>query len=94
MAARLRFFRAEGRTERIHLAQGHSRGFDVELSRLREVGLLVEVVDREERCRSFARRRSENWRIGKREAPIVEEVAGGLDDLGACAQNRRLARRA
>ena len=94
MAARLRFLRAERWAERIHLAQRHGRGFDVELAGLREIRLLVEVIDREQRGRAFASGWSQNRRIGQREAALVEKVAGSLDDLGAHAQDRRLARRA
>ncbi len=90
MAPRLRFFRAKGGTERIHLAQRHSGRFHIKLARLREKRLLVEIVDGEERAGAFTRRRSNDGRIGQREAAFVEEVARRLDDLGPHSQNRRL----
>src|SRR5262249_30129432 len=66
--------------------------FDIELSGLREVSLLVEIIDRE-KCRcALARRRRQDRRIGERESPIIEEVTTSFDDLSADAQNRRLAR--
>src|ERR1035437_9049555 len=43
MASRLRFLRAEGWPEAVDLAESHCRGFDIKLSRLRQVCLFVEV---------------------------------------------------
>src|SRR5207302_2909326 len=48
VAASLGLFRAESGSEGVHLSQCHRCGFDVELAGLREVSLLVEVVDGEE----------------------------------------------
>ena len=73
VAARLRFLRAEGRPEAVNLAQRHRRGFDVELARLREVSLLVEVVHREQRGGAFAGGGREDGRIGQGEAAVVED---------------------
>ena len=73
VAARLRLLRAEGRPEAVDLAQRHRRGFDVELARLREVSLLLEVVHRKQRGRAFASRRRQDRRIGQGEAAIVED---------------------
>ena len=42
----------------------------------------------------FARGRREDRRVGEDEAAIVEEVADGVDDFVADAQDRLLARRA
>ncbi len=94
VAACFRFLCAERRTEGVDLAERHGRGFDVELAGLREVGLLVEVVDREERGRALARGGRKDRRIGQGEAAIVEEIARGFDDFGAQTEDRGLARRA
>ncbi len=91
VAAGLGFLGAECRTEGVHLAERHGRGFDVELSRLREVGLLVKVVDREQRSRALARGGREDGRIGQCEAPVIQEVACGLDDFGTQPEDRSLA---
>ena len=90
MTARLRFFRAKRWPERIHFSERHRRGLDVKLARLREVSLLVEIIDGEKRARAFASRRSKNRRIGQREATLIKKIASGLDDLRADTQNRRL----
>src|SRR4029077_13073133 len=75
VAAGLRFLRPKGWTERIHLAQRHRCGFDVELAGLREVRLLVKIIDGEKRARTFTSRWGKNRRIGEREAALVEEIA-------------------
>ena len=93
VAAGLGFFRAKRWPEGIHLAQRHGRGFDVELAGLREIRLLVEIIDREKRAGAFAGGRSKNRRIGEDEAALVEEIARRLDDLRPHPQNRRLPRR-
>ena len=91
MAARLALLGAEGRAERVDLAERHRVGFVVELPALRQIRLLVvEVLDRKQRRRAFARRRREDRRVGEDEALLVEEVADGVDDLVAHAQDRGL----
>ncbi len=45
MTARLRFFGAKRGAERVDLAQRHGRAFDVELSALRQVGLVAKIFD-------------------------------------------------
>ena len=72
----------------------HGGRFDIELAGLREIGLLVKIVDREKRGRAFACGGRDDRRVGQREAAVVEEIAGGLDDLGAHAKNGGLALRA
>ena len=94
MAARLRLLGAEGRAEAVHLAERHRAGLHVELAGLREVGLVVEVVDLEQRRRALARVGREDRRVDQREAVRVEVVAAGADDARAHAQDRVLARRA
>src|SRR5580704_9640330 len=91
MTAGLAFLGTERWPERIHLAQRHRCSFDVKLSRLRKVGLLVEVIDRKQRSRAFTRSGRKNWRIGQREAALVEEITRSFDDLSANAKNRGLA---
>ena len=67
--ARLGLFGAEGRTEAIHAAERHRVGFVVELTALSQVGgFVVEVLDRKERGRTFARGRREDRRVGEDEA--------------------------
>src|SRR5580693_994709 len=92
MTAGLAFLGAERRPERIHLAQRHRSSFDVKLSGLREVGLLVEIIDRKQRSRAFTRGGRENWRIGQREAALVEEIARSFYDLSTHTKNGGLAR--
>ncbi len=93
MAAGLRFLGAKGGSEAIDLAEGQRGALDIELTALREEGLIAEVLDREERGGAFAGSGGEDRRIGEDEAVVVEIVARGLDDLGADAQDRRLPRR-
>ena len=91
VAARLRFLRAEHRAEVVDAAERHGVGLGVQLSALRQEDFLVfEIVDREERCRAFARGRRENGRVGEDEPLIVEEIAHRADDLVAHAKNRGL----
>ena len=61
---------------------------------MRNAGLVLEVLRREERRRPFARGGREDRRVGEDEAAIVEEVADGVDDLVPDAQDRLLALRA
>ena len=91
MPPRLRLLGAERRTEAIDFAECGSRGFDVELARLREVGLAqVEVVDRKQRASMFADRSRENRRIDERELPLVEKVPDRLDDFVTHPRDRHL----
>ena len=95
VAARLRLLGAKRRAEAVGAAERHRVGLVIELAALREVGgFVVEVLHREERRRALARRRREDRRIGEDEAAAVEEVAHGVDDFVADAQDRLLARRA
>src|SRR5207237_7451231 len=95
MPARLRFLGAERRSEAIDLAERGRRGFDVELPRLRQIGLAqIEVVDRKERARVLADRSGENWRVDQRELPLVEKVADRLDDFMTHPRDRHLLLRA
>ena len=91
VAARLRLLGAERRAEAVDAAERHRVRFVVELTALREIGrLLVEVLRRKQRRRAFARGRREDRRVGEDEAAAVEEVAHGVDDLVAHAQDRLL----
>ena len=91
MPARLALLGAECRTERVDLAERHRIRFVVELAALRQIRLLViEVLDRKQRRRAFAGGRREDRRVGEDEALLVEEVADGVDDLVAHAQDRGL----
>ena len=94
MAAGLGFFGAKSWAEGVDLAQRERGALDVELAALREVGFVSEVFNGKERAGAFAGRRREDGRIGEDEAALVEEVARSLDDFGADAQDRGLARRA
>src|SRR5262249_36039564 len=94
MPARFGFFRAEGRTERINLAQRHRRSFDVELAGLSKKRLFVEVIHRKQGAGAFAGCGCENGRVGKSEAALVEEIAGGANDLSSNPQDGALPRRA
>ena len=69
VAARLALLGAERRAERVDLAERHRVGFVVELTALRQIRLLVvEVLDRKQRRRAFARGRREDRRVGEDEA--------------------------
>ena len=94
VAAGLGFFRAERGAEAIDLAERRRGRFAIKLARLREVGLLVEVLRLEKRRGSFAGGGREDGRIGQGESVAVEKIAGGADDFRAHAQDGRLARRA
>ena len=87
VAPRLRLLGAKGGPERIHLAQRHRCAFDIQLAALREVRLVPEVLDGKQRAGSFAGGRSENRRVGKDKAVIVEKIPRRLDDFSANAQN-------
>ena len=95
VAARFRFFRAEGWPECVHLAEGHGGRLDVELARLRQVGFfVVNVLDFKQRGSAFAGRRSKDGRVGENVALRIHEFAGGANGFGADAQDGSLARRA
>jgi hypothetical protein len=87
---RLRLLGAEGRPEAVDLPQGHAGGLEIELARLGEIGLAVEVVRLEECGGSLAGRRREDRAVDADEAVVVEEVADRLDDLVAHAQRGHL----
>src|SRR6202789_376851 len=92
---RLRFLRAKSGSERIDLAQRGRQRLHVKLARLRQISLLfVNVIHLKQRGGSFARRRSENRRVGQRVTLRVHEIPRRALGLGANAQDRRLSRRA
>src|SRR5436190_11963575 len=91
VTARLRFFGAKRRPEAIHFAERRGGGFDVQLSRLREIGLAeVEVVHREERAGVLADRSRQDGGVHEREMPLVEEIANRLYHLVTYARDRDL----
>src|ERR1019366_2207620 len=94
IASRLRFLRAEGWPEAVDLTESHCRGFDIKLSRLRQVCLFVEVIHGKQRGRTFAGGGCKNRWIGEGEAAIVKIIACRLDDLSANPQDRGLTGRA
>jgi hypothetical protein len=94
VAAGLGLLGAEGGAEAVDLAEGRDRRLEVELTRLRQEGLIPEVVGREERRRSLAGRRREDRRIDAHVVALVEEIVDALLDLAAHAQRRALPRRA
>src|SRR6185436_13951323 len=88
VATRLRFLRAEGWPKTISLSQSGSGGFVIELPRLREIRLLaVEIVHFKKRSGTFARCGRKDWRVGKCEAIVIQEVAHGLNYRVANFQN-------
>ena len=92
---RFRFFRAKRGTKRIDLAQRGRQRFHIKLPGLRQISLLlVNVIHFEKRGGSFARRRSENRRIGQRVTLRVHEIPRRALGFRANAQDRRLPRRA
>ena len=92
MAARLRLLGAERRAEAVDAAERHRVRFVVQLTALRQIRRLVlEVLRRKQRRRALAGGRREDRRVGQDEAAAVEEVADGVDDLVADAQDRLLA---
>ena len=92
VAAGLGFFSAERRPEAVGLAHRGRGGLVVKLSGLREVSLVVEVIHLEQGRSALAGGGRKDGRIHQREAAVIEEVAAGLDDLVAHAQDRPLAR--
>src|SRR5690606_576565 len=62
-------------------AERGGRRLDVELAGLREVGLLVEVIDLAEAGAALADRAGQDRGIDTREAALVEEVGDRLLDL-------------
>ncbi len=94
VAAGLRFFGAEGRPEAVDLAQRQRGRLDIELARLGEKRGIAEVVDREEGRGALAGCGRQDGRIGADESVAVEVLLRRAHDLGANAQNGRLARRA
>ena len=92
VAPGLRLLGPEGRTEAVDAAERHGVRFVVELTALRQVrGRVVEVLRRKQRRRPFARCRREDRRVGEDEPALVEEIAHGVDDFVADAQDRLLA---
>src|SRR2546425_3239454 len=88
-------FRSERRAEAIHFAERRRGGLDVQLARLREIGLpQIEVVDGEQRARMLADRAGEYGGVDQGEVPLMEEIANRLDDLVAHARDRDLLLRA
>src|SRR5262249_52280450 len=71
VAARLRFLGTERRPEAVDPSEGHARRLEVELSRLREIGLLVEVRGLEQRGGPLAGVRREDRRVDEDEVAIV-----------------------
>src|SRR5258708_31176763 len=94
MADRLGLLRTERLPQRVHLAQRHSRCFDVELARLCEECFLVKVVHREKRAGALTCSRRENRRIGESESALVKKVTSSANDLRANTKNRTLTPRA
>src|SRR6476619_7315442 len=91
MAACLRLLRAERRPERVDASKRHGGRFEIQLTALREVRLLVvEVFHREQRRRALAGRWREDRRIGQDETARVEEIADRVDHLVANAEDRSL----
>src|SRR5205814_759016 len=77
--------------ETVHAAERHRVRFVIELTALGEVRRrLLEVLRRKERGGALARRGRENWRVGENEAASVEEIADGVHDFVADAEDRLL----
>jgi len=75
VSAGLGLFRPEGGTEVEHLSEGHTGGFEVQLSRLRQIGVPhVEVGDFEEGSRTFPDRSGKNRRVDQDKSSVVVEV--------------------
>ena len=88
----LRLLGPEGGAEGVDVAEGHGRGFVVELAGLRQVDLLVvEVVDLEQGGGALAGGGREDGRVEQRETVGVEVVADGADHLVADPQDGVLA---
>ncbi len=92
VAPGLRLLGPEGRTEAVDLAERRRRGLQIQLPRLREVGLVAEVVRLEERRGPLDGRAGQDRRIDPDVLPLVEEVGDPLLDLRPHAQDRMLLR--
>src|SRR6185437_3708978 len=94
MAPGLRLLCARCWTEGIEFAECHRSGFDVKLSRLGEIRLIVKIVDWKQRAGTLAGHRCEDRRIGERESALIKEIARSFDNLGSRAQDGGLTRSA
>src|SRR5207302_7393748 len=81
VAAGLGFLSAKGRAEGVDLAQSHGRGFNIKLPRLRQVGLLLKVIDWKERSSSLTGCGREDGRVGQDKPTVVKKIARCPDNL-------------
>ena len=77
----LGFFGPKRRPEVVHLSQSHRRGFAVELARLGQERLVLEVIDRKQCRRSLTGCRGQDRRVAQREPIVVQEFSRGPDNL-------------
>ncbi len=95
MPARLRLLGAKRRPEAVHFAEAHHARFDVELSRLRQIGRTqVEVLRRKEVRRALGGHRRQDRRIEAHKAFAVQVFLRRGDHLGPDTQQRVLLGRA
>jgi hypothetical protein len=92
VAPRFRLLRAEGRPEAVHLAERRGRGLQVQLPRLREIGLVPEVVRLEERRGPLDRGARQDRRVDPHVLALVKEVRDRLLHLRTDPQHRVLLR--
>jgi hypothetical protein len=91
VAPRFRFLRAKARAEAVDLSEGGGAGLGIELAALGEIGALPEVVEREELRRALTGRGRDEGGVEAREALAAQELRTGELQLGADAQDGRLA---
>ena len=91
VAAGLRLFGAESGAEAVNFAEGHGRGFGIELPGLGQIGFLVEVIELEQSVGAFADGAGEDGAVHEHEAAVVKELAPAPDDLVADLHQRVLA---
>ena len=90
MATGLRLLRTEGGPKRVNASQGRRRGFAIELSGLRQVGIpFLEILGREQ-TGALTDRRRQNRRVDVNKTPLVEKVVEGLLHLMTDAHDRHL----
>src|SRR5207247_4604713 len=81
MAARLGFFGPEGGAKAVDLAECRRGSFVVQLTALREIGLLIEILGCEQSGCTLTGIRRENGRVYQREPALIEVIAARLDDF-------------
>ena len=90
MAARFGFFGTEGGAEAVDSAEGHRSRFGIKLSRLSQIGRLIEVIQREQAVNALSVGSRQNGTVQQHKSSVVEKLAPAPDDLVANVHQREL----